>query len=1478
MAQVLVVGIGAFASGDSHGDEELLVPLSLEPLPSVAPAVDGLAAQMAKVPGLTVLGGGAAHDLGPEALTQVWRDARRAAQERGDGETLIIHFAGHGIAGSGHHTLFLATRETDRSNVAWTAPQVGTWLAEVESDPGGAPVLLLLDVCGSGRAVMQQLLEGIRAQKRRAWVIAACAPEEKTYQARFTSAAGVVVERLREGRLDLSPALQHVPVETLAREIDRELARSAAAEDRPAQSVLRTVHPEAHVEVPPFLPNPSYRETPGGQFRQSVETGLWQFAAAVDPALDPLHFISRASGAPQQQNVAQGCFFTGRVEQLSRLKEWLEEDGQPSLMVVTGSPGSGKSALLGVVACLAHPQLRDVTRQIATAIPRDVRPELNPAVAAVHARQRGPSEVLSSVASQLGLGEEPSRGWSTRAVLERIATQRDTPVTILVDALDEASSDMSLVAEVLLPLARARRRADESNPHPKDPVLCRVLIGTRPWWDRYSALLEELEDTAQLLNLDDISLSQRTAELSDYLCDVLETSRAYSGPGTVTLRTATANAVAVRLSKKHSHGAFLLASLFAHYLVHQEAAPSVEDVIQRIPADLPAMLDLHLDVLQRDYPAMPAVLAAVAHGYGQGMPLEMIHHVTRAFVGPGVAEPDLSDTRNALRGAAFYLRFSTDSDGRRLYRFYHQSLVDHLRLAHAKVSRGEIFARVLDTVPGPAAVAARSFGLALPYVLRHAGQHAREAGMLDTLLLSASFLINCDPQLLFEHVEPGSVRAELSALISEQALSPLHEPWQRREWLRHTAAVWGETWLVQALDALEEHTARPLQPGVLAFQWGTVERLPYGPTRLDDAGNACLVHCAERWLAVMGGQRHVEVWDTRVGIRLRSFTQISADCLLTALCSGESPNGPLVAAGTSDGQVFVWDPDSDVLHAHVLTDGHAIVALAIGRLGDTPVVMACSGGEVTVYDLSGHRVASMDVLSGWLSVLEADDRVSDLWEPDLDIAGYDCTAVATCELDGTQVVVAGAADGAVHVWNLDGSQHRTFPGGAQPVTLLQVLDGSGGPFVVTGAEDGARTWDLRTGSHRGLPDAGVSPAGTVLFDLDGRPCFVSAATGSDVCVHYLDDPRPNSSYPLQIEAGVSRILALAADGQQLAAVGMESSRPVLLSHSEDSTEPVLATWTGHDREVELVAAGTADPSGRVPAVSVDASGRFQVWDASTGSAVLSGHRSHVTAVAAGTFEGAGAVVLAHGTSGQGIIEVISLTEDSPVLRHRILLKDTVDAVSIEGTAITVRTVAGLFLCRPEPVPSIEPLRVLDETDPLPVTCYSRARCGGQDITVVGYAGDSLNGDWGRLTLHTPSDGTRVLTELEENITCVAEGPWNGQDAVAVGTESGAVIILCLAKGQELDHFPAHDITVATVGFAHTQGADLLVTSGEDDSIRVWDAREAGVLLSETSFPDTLADTSVCDDGIFAGFGDRVAFFTWANLAQQPGTADETGSS
>ncbi|MFD8922316.1 AAA family ATPase [Streptomyces sp. NPDC059569] len=1506
MTQVLVVGVGDFNGDDEDDDADPLAPSNtLEELPSVAPAVASLTVQLAKTPGLNVLGGQASLDPDSDTLTCLWRAALRQAQASAGAEALIVHFAGHGVAGPGGQTLFLASRETTRRNLPWTAAQVGTWLGEAEAVADGPSVLLLLDVCGAGRSVVQQLLDGIRAEDRRAWVIAACAPDEKTYQARFTVAAGMVLERLREGRLDISPAVEHVPVETLAREIDRELARSAAVEDLPSQSVLRTTHPEARAPVPPFLLNPSYRATAGGQFRQAVDLGLWQFATAVDPALDPLHFISRASGTPQQQDIAQGCFFTGRDEQLGAIKRWLEGPSEQTLMIVTGSPGSGKSALLGVVACLAHAQLREVSRQVAGAVGRDVRPELDPDLVAVHARQRGPSEVLASIAAQLGLATDPGRGWSATALLNRIADHCRRPVTIVVDALDEASLDTALV-EVLRELSHGRRRFDEEDPH-RDLVLCRVLVGTRPWWDRYAEMLEDLADDEQLarldnslpwgkkyvplikeltasgllVDLDSISAEQRTAELTGYICDVLETSRTYSGPGTAEVRKATARAVAQQLGLRHKSGAFLLASLFAHYLVHREAAPSVEEVVKKVPASLPAMLDLHLDVLQQEHPAMSAVLAAVAHGYGQGMPLEVVHSVAQAFVAPDCKAPDLDDVRKALSAASFYLRFSTDTDGQRLYRFYHQSLVDHLRTAHERLKRRDIFTRVLDTVPGPAEVTARRFGLALPYVLRHAAQHAVDARALDELLLSASYLVFCDPLLLHEHTQGRTVRGRIATLISRAALSAVHEPWQRREWLRNTATVWDEPWIVEALDALEEPTAQRPRAAMLEFTWGTAEALT-DADELETWGTVSpvLVRCSQRWLAVgeaYSGQ--LAVWDVRMGTFL-FFLHMPDDAPPDMLRGKYGSFGTFVAEGTSDGHVTVWDIDTGQVKTTFETDAVPLTTLGVVEQHGRALIVICGGGEVTVYDMEGYRVASLDVIADWLSGLEADGSVENLFEPDMDIEGYNCTAVGATVLDGTEVYVAGAVDGAVHVWDADGKKHVVWAGGQEPITSLQILTGPGGPFVVTGAPDGSRVWDLRTGDSRLLEDIRRVASGAVMLH-DGTPCFAYFKRGAEISVQPLDGGPVIPDGVCQLPRGLERVNALATDDTGWAAVGRMSSksfprvRTALLSQSVRDGKTSLLPTTRHDSLVEHVAVARAVSHAWLPAASVDEEGTLIVWDALTGRTVWARRREGVNAVKVGRLAGRNVVFLSHGFGNGSRIEFLNASNGRPI-RASFAPRDTVQELFVddasEVTRVVVRTRSGIYTLGFE---EGEPERTLYEEENLRAGmahCSAWRRDKDDDVVVVAHTRDRHVGATWRtdrsLTVHSTSGVNCILAKDTPAMVDLEIGQWGEHDAIVCGDEAGFISVLCLKTGRELAHFPAHTEGVWSVVFVRRGKTPLLVSSGEDHRVRVWDPRDPGVAKEETVFPDSLGIIAVSGAGVFAGFGTRVAFFTWSDLADK----------
>ncbi|MFF6952610.1 AAA family ATPase [Streptomyces iakyrus] len=1487
MTQVLVIGIGTFggvAASEAGSSDPTRAPYGLTELKSVRPSVEALAAGLARTPGVQVRGSRAHHDLDLPAVRQQWHEAHRSASGR-VGEALVVHFAGHGVPGGPEHSLYLATSDTDRGNFAWTGLSVDEWLTQAESAPDGPPVLFMLDVCSAGRAVLQQWLHHLAARRRRAWVIAACGEDEKTYGARFTQATTVVLEKLQEGLLDMSPTVEHVPVETLAHEIDRELARSAVAEDRPAQTVLRTARAEAHVTVPPFFPNPSYRSTPGGRYRQSIENGLWQFAAALDPALDPVHFVSRASGAPLQQGVGQVCYFTGRRKQLAALKNWMEDDGAGTLLVVTGSPGAGKSALLGVVTSLAHPQLREVSRPIAHVVPRALRPEQNPLLAAVHARQRGPAEVLASIGEQLGLGTPPGRIWTTEALVNAVADRRSAPVVLIVDALDEASLDSELLNDVLLPLSQAQRRQhgeeDEEardEPIPRSPLF-RVLIGTRPWWERYRTLalvlinatpdetlrkavteiLSErgvraaLKRVDRLIDLDAIPSKEREAEISEYLYEILDGSNTYSGRGMAVSRQQTAAVLARGLAEQHKQGGFLLVSLFAHHLLEQTAPVPVEELLQRIPNSLPEVLELHLRVLSQRHPVIPEVLAAVAHGRGQGMPLDIVHAVAQEFKSTSQARSDLLTTRKALQAASFYLRFATEDDGRQLYRFFHQSLVDHLRDRSREAARA-VFTGVVNTVPGPEDLAERNWKSALPYVLRHAPEHAVSAGELDALLSSPSFLVHGDASGLRERLSAASsLRGRVLARICDSALSGRQTPETRIQWLRDTALVWQEERFVKQLDALWEPPRSTVE-----FRWGTAERPPAWGMLPRERNHIALARCENRWIAAIAGEQgDLTVWDVRTGAWLDSFRGTEGD-EVTDLCVTETGSRTIAAMGSAGGTVIVWDLVSGTEELRFQADlGTPVTSLFLKQTGGRTLVVVATLSGVTVMDLEGVLLSTTDFIDEWLRRTATCDSRGSVSEASSPLA-YACHAVSCVDDRNGPVIVAGTEEGRLHMWSLRGDDHRSWQGHTGALRQVVVRNGRSGPVAVTRGTGGLEYWDLDAGTNWPLPGPGYPVQRIVALheELLGHTelCVLTSGGSGQLCVQRAGDGMILEHLS---PFGASAPLALALDRSgSAAAVDRGEDGVTWWSQTAPAQLFEFRTWTGHDSPVEYVAS-LSSGTGHF-AISIDEEGHFHTWDMAAGVPLASGHVRSVRAVTALVLDGEPVAVVAAGLGPAQNCLVVGFL-DGRVRRIASWRSDvlSLDAQNPTGPPVVSVRTSGDW-------------RSIDlRREGRPVVW--RPAHGDEHPSCIAWSGARLVLGFGSglVALHGEK-WSRKLALHEAAVTAVTSIPVDGRCLVAFGDEDGMVVVLDRDSRAKVADFVAHSGDVVSAHSIRQNGAVYLVTSSTDGTVKVWSLDRPGLLLHSIQVPDVLGPVQVCDGGIVVAHGPRVSCYGWTNL---PATGD-----
>ena len=608
----------------------------------------------------------------------------------GDSDGLaIVHVVSHGEDAEGGATVFALGSDGVRHGDA----SVAHWLT-MHQDASGPTTLFLLDLCSAGTAA--RLPWQVRLDRPRGWVIAASAPGGTAYDGRFTQAVINVLRAL--GSLDVDPNLPYVPLATVARAIKREVNRLIAAEDSFAQQVVGSLVDITTDAEPAFFPNPAYSPSPRGQLRAEVDPGVLPFLDDLDEGLDARHFIDRAAGlGGLGDGTMIGCF-TGRDRELKRISPWLGGDGSDALCVVTGSPGAGKSALLGVLVCAASPELRAATRPIWDRVAQAPLPIDR--LAAVHARQRGPAAVAASIARQLALPENLTTA-------DLVAAARSRSAVIVVDALDEADDPVRLMEDLLLPLVA-------------DGAAVRVLVGVRSY-DQFTPLFQR----GTVVNLDEVDQEVLENDLYNYVSSLLRATATYRRLGGVVGAFAGATASRLAADEGGRWGPFLVAGLYTRHFVsaHAEVVtdPALAERLGReVPADLPGVLELDLE-LRRDQPWLRPVLVALAHARGGGLPVSLLARVAPVFA-PGT--PSVSEIRAALTEGKFYVRQSLDTDHSNVYRLFHQGLADTLRSVAFE-------GRLLDAMLSPLGPAeARDWDAAEPYLFRHVVDHAAQAGRL----------------------------------------------------------------------------------------------------------------------------------------------------------------------------------------------------------------------------------------------------------------------------------------------------------------------------------------------------------------------------------------------------------------------------------------------------------------------------------------------------------------------------------------------------------------------------------------------------------------------------------------------------------------------------------------------------------------------------------------------------------------------------
>jgi hypothetical protein len=468
----------------------------------------------------------------------------------------------------------------------------------------------------------------------------------------------------------------------------------------------------------------------------------WEFRTHWDP---------RARGVALASD--PGWYFVGRIRVLRELVAWL---GDPDLdhraRVVTGDPGSGKSAVLARLVTLADRATRQrVPQSVLTEAPPGTVPPVGGIDVAIHARNKTLTDVLTALTAGIGVLEPdagvtpttPDVGATTtisekvNALVDQLLARPQLRVVVL-DALDEATDREQLTTVLLQPLLTT---APQSG--------LRLLVGTR------RPLVEALGQHVVTLDLDDPAYMDE-ADLAEYVIRVLLAEHDPDQPtpyrGRRELAQQVARAIAGRANKT-----FLIARIAARSLV---TADHPLDTTQpgwelELPTTVGHAFDAYLERFGPNEQRARDLLAPLAFAEGAGLPSEQIWAPLARALSRTEGYTD-DDVRWVQQVAAAYL-LRVREHGRWAYRLYHEVLAEHLRAQHRGPEPQRRITLALRALVPSTASGQPAWEAAHPYLRDHLASHAAAAGLLDDLLTDDRFLLTADPDRLLR-VLPAATR------------------------------------------------------------------------------------------------------------------------------------------------------------------------------------------------------------------------------------------------------------------------------------------------------------------------------------------------------------------------------------------------------------------------------------------------------------------------------------------------------------------------------------------------------------------------------------------------------------------------------------------------------------------------------------------------------------------------------------------------
>ncbi|MGW0759697.1 caspase family protein [Streptomyces sp. NPDC002814] len=697
---------------------------------------------------------------------------------------------------------------------------------------------------------------------------------------------------------------------------------------------------------------------------------------------------------------------------LGSLADWLRGPHDRKARVITGDPGSGKSALLGRFLDLTDPQ------HPARSTHPDARwlPEPGLEVVRLWARRASGTNLVQDLGAAVSLPDA-----DLHQLLKALGERTDR-IVIVIDSLDEAGTagdqteGRRIARELLQPLSAMSA--------------VRLIVGTR------RDLIPALGQAVEVLDLDTDEHAREA--VTDYARALLLDSHDPDSRSPYRHAPERANEVAEGIAAQAGRS-FLVARMNARALVHrQQVIDTAEEGWElSLPSDAKQAFADYLERFGLQRQRVVRLLRPLAYAQGAGLPWSTVWApLAEALSGTPCSNDDLEWL---FEVAGSYIT-EEESGGGSVFRLYHETMAEYLRVPNSSVDHQRAIAfKMRELVPSHPFTGERDWASTHPYILTHLASHAAAGGVLDQLLGDTEYVVHADPATLLRALDAStSPYAEKFAAVYRTSAHLLltANAEARRDILAVDAARYRRPELAERLSQ-----GRPWR---VAWATGGLVHPAHRRTLVHDLtlphllrftidGRNCAITCGDAFGAL-------RQWDIQTGECTRTLgAREDTPGILSKLVVDRRPH-----ALTADPGIRLWD-----LHTGECT--HSI-----------------DGPDTTVFEICGVMIGSRPhaLTSG-----PEDEAIVQVWDLrsgqcTLALTGHtdEVTAIDTISVNGQPHALTGSSDKSVRLWDLrSGACIRTFPQ-HEPVSVVHTVTIDDRPHAFTGDGDGiVRLWDVQTG-------------------------------------------------------------------------------------------------------------------------------------------------------------------------------------------------------------------------------------------------------------------------------------------------------------------------------------------------------------------------------------------------------------------------------